>query len=65
MKTGHVRLLLIAALASVAACHDKSEYSAYVNAGGAQCGNNHCQPGDLCVDPAYQNYAGLCRAVKH
>ena len=39
----------------------ENDYSAYIAASGAQCGNNRCEPGDLCVDPTYQSSAGLCR----
>ncbi len=38
-----------------------NDYSAYITAGGPQCGNNRCEAGDLCVDPSYQSNAGLCR----
>ncbi len=39
----------------------ENDYSAYVTAGGPRCGNNSCEPGDLCLDPEHNQHQGLCR----
>ena len=57
-------VLAMQAPACSGASSSPDDYSAYA-VDGPQCGNNHCRPGDLCVDPTYQNFAGLCRAVHH
>ncbi|MCZ7679539.1 MAG: hypothetical protein M5U28_12560 [Sandaracinaceae bacterium] len=54
--------LLLAAMGLASSCGpSENDYSAYITANGPQCGNNKCEPGDLCVDPEHNNFQGLCR----
>ncbi|MCA9577902.1 MAG: hypothetical protein H6726_06285 [Sandaracinaceae bacterium] len=60
-----VTLIISVGSTSCSSTPGPDDYSAYQTANGPRCGNGACEAGDLCVDPEYQNHAGLCRRTPH